>query len=412
MSIGPIRLIGPILLILLVVASALAQDAKPVATAPADETKIIVRGSSASLLEMPDVGDEARPVADTAARPGEIEFVVRRGDGELVFEEGILLTQPGSAEELRPILRMDAPGASDGKPTPATAPGPGNYGIRSSRTLDVEVTGGAVRLASPARVFWFAPEAPGWQKIGLVVEEKMTYPDNATPAGALPAAFSARREILAMVQYPYDAKGSGVIEGYPIGVYPDPNSPQANTYVERHKSLYEPPKWFIKVTPETENLKLSPHFTLGEFAPGTEAGKVRFMVVKPELLRFLEAYREAVRARWGDSARIRIHRGYLSPYERTRLAARGVNYTLFNRYQYGDAAALAVDIDGSGKMGDLNKDGQVDQADAVAALEVAERLQKELKLPGGIGMLEKPHEPDWPAGPSVAIDLRGVQTRW
>ena len=216
-----------------------------------------------------------------------------------------------------------------------------------------------------------------------------------------------------MVQFPFDRGGSGVLAGYAIGVYPDEKARDASPYVQRHVEIYAPPEWFIRVTPETEGLRVSEHFRLGDFSPPSERGKPHFIALKPELVRFLESIQEQLREEHGDAARIAILRSYLSPNERQRLVQKGARYTAFTRYQYGDAAAIVAVVGGAERvMADLNRSGAVDSADAEALADLVARVKTEAKVRGGLGVVAKPVEPNWPDTPFVVVDLRGVNTRW
>ena len=74
--------------------------------------------------------------------------------------------------------------------------------------------------------------------------------------------------------------------------------------------------------------------------------------------------------------------------------------------------SLELDLDGSGTLGDLDGDGQVTKSDAERLAGLVEAVQRESEFLGGIGVVAKPLEPDWPATPFVVVDLRGIRTRW
>ncbi len=48
----------------------------------------------------------------------------------------------------------------------------------------------------------------------------------------------------------------------------------------------------------------------------------------------------------------------------------------------------------------------------VIATDISERVKAERKVRGGVGVVGKPVEPDWPGTPFVVVDLRGINTRW
>jgi hypothetical protein len=76
---------------------------------------------------------------------------------------------------------------------------------------------------------------------------------------------------------------------------------------------------------------------------------------------------------------------------------------------YGDAADVAIDNDGSGRMDDLNGDGRVTVADARIIAEAAQRVElRHPHLVGGIGV----YPPTAAHSGFVHIDARGYRARW
>jgi hypothetical protein len=273
-----------------------------------------------------------------------------------------------------------------------------------------DAAAGLIKSSASSSVVWEAPQQPGLYKLGLTVEESFTG-NWASGEEVKSDPVVGKQELLVFVQYAFDRAGSGVIEGYPIGIYPNETAPNAPGIVQRHADKYAPPKWFVKVTAETGRLQLSPHFRLGDFASPGETGKDHFIAVKPELIAYLEEVWNAAIREYGPSARVVILRAYLSPFEWQRLFQKGAAYTTFTRFQYGDAAALIIDLDGSGRLGDLNRDGKVDLEDAKVLATLLVKVQDNLKLKGEVLEVAKPIEPDWPETPYVAADLRGERSR-
>jgi hypothetical protein len=373
------------------------------------------KGDDASpLLELPAL--ESKPKVESAEQlEGERKLGVQaEGRGE-VRPNTVLLAQPGEILRFRVTLANPASAGPRQAARPSAFVGnqPGRYVAQTARALALQTTGGGVEILDGSSLVWTAPGQPGWQKIIFELEEAMSCsgPGGGTSGGA-PGTTRARQEVPVMVQFPFDRDGPGVLGGYAIGLYPNEKAADAGAYVQRYTEQYAPPKWFIQVTPETEGFYVSDHFRLADFSPPAEQGKQRFIALKPELVRFLEAVWTRLQEEHGDSARLVILRSYLSPNERQRLAQKGVQYTTFTRYQYGDAAAIVANTQGGDGMSDLNRDGAVDPADAEALANLVDRVRAATQTRGGLGVVAKPIEPGWPDTPFVVVDLRGVNTRW
>jgi hypothetical protein len=329
--------------------------------------------------------------------------------GEIVPRQAVLAA-PGERLELRAALAKSAA-------APATRSKANAGGIESSRKFLVEVTGGSFEPTESGAIAWTAPEKPGLQTLTFRLTESVASAapaataDAGAPAAERERVLDAHREVTVLVEHPFDRSGKGDIDGYPIGIYPNETGRDATPAVTRKPEVFAPPQSFVHVTPETEGLLVSPHFTLGEFSPRAERGQAHFIALQPRLVDFLEALRTEVQQAYGPEARVVILRAYMSPNEHRRLEQKGIKYALFTRYQYGDSAAIVVDTNGSGKLGDLNKDGTVDKADADALADLVDRVQTKQKMPGWLQAFEKPVEPDWPQTPFVAFDLRGIKTR-
>ena len=359
-------------------------------------------------LPSPDVPD-LKSVESKANRSLQVGI---QGRGA-VIPGCLILAEPGQSLEFTMEMAEGegAPAAPGASPAPVSrVAGRGRLAIRSNRQVMFDAAAGLIKSSASSSVVWEAPQQPGLYKLGLTVEESFTgHWASGEEVQSDPVV--GKQEILVFVQYPFDRAGSGVIEGYPIGIYPNETAPNVPGIVQRHAENYAPPKWFVKVTQETGRLQLSPHFRLGDFASPGETGKDHFIAVKPELITYLEEVWSAAIHEYGPSARVVILRAYLSPFEWQRLFQKGAAYTTFTRFQYGDAAALIIDLNGSGRLGDLNRDGKVDLEDAKVLATLLVKVQDNLKLKGEVLEVAKPIEPDWPETPYVAADLRGERSR-
>jgi hypothetical protein len=332
---------------------------------------------------------------DKGEIPGRRLLLVKPGD-ELVFEVGLNLSESDE---------------KSGAPMDGKSDFGGRHVIESSRRVELGTTGGTVKSFTPDSFSWTAPEKPGLQI--LSVEVSQNYKSEGASGGPSDHSKSllGRQNIAVMVQYPY-TRTESLIETYPIGLYPDENAPSVPGAVSRDPSRYAPPQWFVKVDNQTKDYLLSENFTLGDFASPSERDTTHFVAIEPDLIDYLEAVYAKVKQRFGEGAHLKILRSYLSPLERQRLDQKGASYTPFSRFQYGDAAALVVDLDGSGKLGDLNNDGRVDREDANVLADILDEVKNDLKLRGASGVVDRPSESSMPESPYAVVDLRGVNTRW
>ena len=194
-------------------------------------------------------------------------------------------------------------------------------------------------------------------------------------------------EVTLAVLTPFADKLGGVLHGYRIGRYP----------LEAFGG--ETPLGFVEVMPATARLPVSRHLRLEDFI--THDGQSqwpRYVAVKPQLLDKIELVADDIARVRGvrDPMRIAldVHSGFRTPAHNG-----GVEGAAFNsRHQYGDAADIAIDVDG---------DGRFTAFDAVfvqASAELVERQHPDLV--GGLGLYTNV------ASPYVHIDVRGTRARW
>jgi hypothetical protein len=289
--------------------------------------------------------------------------------------------------------------------------------IESSQTIRFEYDGGRLSAALPQGAAWQAPVEPGWRTLrmsrstGMGISAGMPQDPQLSSVGKA-SGVSDSVELTVCVLYSFDAQGDGLLQGYPIGIYPNAQSPNAPSIVTRYPGLYEPPKWFIRVTPETAKLKISPNFRLGEFSPPEERDQPHFIALDSRLVVFLEALRNLARGQGGAPQPVRVLQSYVSPHRKAKLKREGVGYVEYTRYQYGDAAAIIIDADDDGSIDDLNGDGQIDAADAEELADMCDTVMGNLKIYGGVGVVRSPKDTSLSAAPYVDIDLRGVKQRW
>lgn len=382
------------------------QEVSPAAPAPsaAAPDKVLL------LPELVPVA-EARTVREKVERTLEIEV---EGKGAIA-PNALLLAEPGQVFTFQAKLAQETLTTQSADLASVTADEqPRRLVLESNRYVSLETTGGVTKSFTPLSAVWQAPKEPGLQKVALEIEESFSRRSEGTKESESRQSEVAhgRQAIPVMVQYPFDRTGSGILDGYAIGIYPSEKASNIPGIVARAPNTYAPPKWFVKVTKETREMYVSPHFRLGDFASPGEKGRDHFIAIQPVLIDFLEEVWKTAQKEYGDSARVVVLRAYLSPNEALRLEQKGVRYTAFTRYLYGDAAGVVVDLDGRGVLGDLNRDGRVDRDDANQLADLLERVQDAMKVQGGLGVVDRPLEPDWPETPYAVVDLRGVRSRW
>lgn len=186
---------------------------------------------------------------------------------------------------------------------------------------------------------------------------------------------------------PFKEKVGGVLNGYRIGTY----------LGERVAGKRPPPEGFMEIMPGDLSLQITKHLRVSDFVThDNQKSWPRYAAVSPRLLDKLELVVAEIE-RWGDGEidiALNVRSGFRSPdHNRTiRRAARD------SRHQYGDAADVAVDVNGDGKFSssDIHMLG--------LAVEIVEI--KHPGLAGGLGMYSRARTP------YVHIDTRGKKTRW
>ncbi|HTW92804.1 MAG TPA: peptidase M15A [bacterium] len=224
---------------------------------------------------------------------------------------------------------------------------------------------------------WVAPQEPG------------LYPIIVTSGTAV-------RRINAFVMIPFDSLDKkGYLKGVKIGKYPKPIAAFPN---------FTKPKGFIVTTPDNMNTPVSPHYTLGDFAPRSIDGFPKYTVLREELLIKLELLTDLVKRHGVNFDRFTVFSGYRPPAYNWRLE-RGLN----SAHIYGGAADIIIDADNDGRLDDLNHDGNSNRKDAKLLASWAEELeQQHPELAGGIGWYSRTR---W-RGPFIHVDVRGKTARW
>jgi uncharacterized protein YcbK (DUF882 family) len=188
------------------------------------------------------------------------------------------------------------------------------------------------------------------------------------------------------VLLPFSAKRGSSMNGYRIGNY--------NWERERGDAT-APPPGFVEVTPETAEMAVSTHLRLSDFIThdGQESWP-RYVALDPRILDKVELVLRYLGSRDHDM-RVSVHSGFRTPLHNRRVP-RAANDS---RHQYGDAADLAIDVDG---------DGRVTYLDVLAVARAVERVERDHpELAGGLGLYGNRG-----TAPYVHIDVRGQIKRW
>ena len=193
------------------------------------------------------------------------------------------------------------------------------------------------------------------------------------------------------VLVPFEEKEGAMLRGYRIGTY----------IAERMRGRQAPPEGFLEITPADIDLPITKHLRVGDFLNHDQQGVwPSYAAVNPKLLDKLELVIQEI-ARWhGDKAvadiEIDVHSGFRAPEHNRRIqrAARD------SQHQYGDAADVAIDANGDGKL------TAIDSRMVGLAVEIVEL--KHPDLVGGLGLYTSGHS----STNYVHIDVRGRRARW
>lgn len=231
------------------------------------------------------------------------------------------------------------------------------------------------------RWVWTAPLAPGLYPIQVVS------PDGGDSV-----------TLRAFVVVPLDRLTGELLNGYRIGRYPEKPL--------RGRSSYRLPAGFVEVTPENEDVLVSPHFRLKQFLCKQPAGSRRYVVLNERLLVALEYVLERVQAAGYRATTFHVMSGY-----RTPAYNRSLGNVRYSQHQLGSAADIFIDENGDGRMDDLNGDGRSDIRDAEVLYRLIDAAAARPEAQGLIGGIGK-YPPTAAHGPFVHVDVRDGKARW
>ncbi|MBC7894931.1 MAG: hypothetical protein H7066_05940 [Cytophagaceae bacterium] len=215
----------------------------------------------------------------------------------------------------------------------------------------------------------FAPSVPGFYNLAILSGTERRVVDSITVG----------------VLTPMTAKRGIAINGYRIGFYRG----------ERRGEFGEAPLGFLEVRATDLTLSVSAHLTLEDFLTHDDQTTwPKYVAMEPRLLDKLElVFEEVSRARGRGSMDVDVHSGFRTPLHNRRVPRAAGD----SRHQYGDAADVAVDANGDGRV------TGIDIAIIARAVETVERNHPDLV--GGLGTYRG-------GSPYAHIDVRGRRARW
>lgn len=252
---------------------------------------------------------------------------------------------------------------------------------RSSGPYEVEASAGTVSTLGQSEWQWTAPEKTGVSTIQIrntITRSKVT--------------------LNAFVLTPFTVE-SRELNGYRIGKYEE--------VMLDGDPTYRPPAGFIELRPDIRDVKVSPHFTLGQFVAKQESSYPKYLLLREPLLLKLEMLLSEVNKLGAGASSLYIMSGYRTPHYNRAIG----NTTNYSRHLYGGAADVFVDVDEDGYMDDLTGEGRVDIDDAqLLAGIIEDNTGKEWYTPftGGLGVYAK----NSVRGPFIHLDVRGHRARW
>ena len=302
-------------------------------------------------------------------------------------------------------------------PAPASA----QFGAHAARTSSSVVasqpdsvpTGVASRGAVPAESTYvdkaIAAKNSGEKGSGLSgkVFARFVLPEDWISLAAIPGAQMASASVqgptpgveTVFTMRSFGQKVRAWLNGYRLGYWPQEKG-------RLRSEAYRNPDGFIEVTPENEDTRVSEHFRLRDFVSHDQKNVwPKYLVLREPLLDKLELVIEDLTDHGVNAEGMKIRSGFRTPAR--NQAVRGEGSARDSRHQFGDAADVYIDHNGTGRMSDLNGDRKVNFADVKMILDAVERVEARYpELVGGTGLYTGR------SGQFAHIDVRGVRARW
>ena len=278
----------------------------------------------------------------------------------------------------------------------------------------VASSGGAASSDSSARTpaskLLFAPSGEKGAGLSGKVFARFVMPEDWIGLASLPGASVASASLQStsspsaetvFTMRSFGQKVRQWLNGYRLGYWPQEKG-------RVRSEAYKNPDGFIEVTPDNEDTRVSEHFRLRDFVSHGQADVwPKYVVLREPLLDKLELVIEDLNDHGVNAEGLRIRSGFRTPAH--NFAVRGEGSARDSRHQFGDAADVYIDQEGTGKMSDLNGDGKVSFADVKMILDAVERVEARYpELVGGTGLYAYSGR----SGPFAHIDVRGTRARW
>ncbi|MBK8248548.1 MAG: hypothetical protein IPK85_14235 [Gemmatimonadetes bacterium] len=228
-----------------------------------------------------------------------------------------------------------------------------------------------VEVPRPLSGTLIAPSRPGFYRLAIERDGQRQVIDSVTLG----------------VMKPLAEKRGASINGYRIGFFRG-----------ERRGGQGVPDGLLEVREHEVDLPVSEHFALGDFLTHDQQTTwPRYVAIDPRLLDKLElVFEEIARLRGSsDASRVAVdlHSGFRTPLHNQRVPRAASD----SRHQYGDAADIAVDANGDGRVTWL------DVTLIARAVDAVERAHPELA--GGLGQYSQ-------GSPYAHIDVRGTRVRW
>lgn len=256
----------------------------------------------------------------------------------------------------------------------------GRFQVEADDAVTVEREKGRFRL-----------HAPGETGIYPVVFQETVNPGLAAP---LPY----RVQLVVLVPATRVSPG-GILNGYPVGVFPDPET--------NEQWRFERPRGFVEITEDNRDILLSDHLSLRDLDCKLLAPFPHYAVIQTSLLVKLEGLADIMLQRGTPGDRIKVMSAFRTPEYNRSIG----NRSTYSRHIAGDAADIFVDADGDDRMDDLNGDGRINRRDSRFLLAVVEEMDQSpayAALVGGASAYRAHAD----HGPFLHVDTRGFPARW